>query len=73
MYDPQSRLLVVHGMNDERQAEARRAHLLRGDRDEASTYAAQGPVAVQRSVIGRIAAVLHRPTRPALTISHAVR
>lgn len=73
MYDPQARLTVVHRIHDERVAEARRAHLLRTDRDDDPTYTARDRVGARRSVLGRLAAAFHGATNPALTHRHAVR
>jgi hypothetical protein len=73
MYDPASRLIVTHRINDERLAETRRAHLLRDDRDDAPTFVARDRVGAGRSLLGRVSAALHHATGPALTPRHAVR
>ncbi len=65
MYDPSSRLIVTNRIIDERLAETRRAHLLRGERDEATGYAAHDRLATGRSLLERMAATLHLSIRPA--------
>jgi len=67
MYDHHSsRLIVSHRIADDRIAEARREHLLRGDE---TGYEAHDRTRAGRSLLGRVAAALHHtPTathRPA--------
>lgn len=73
MYDPNSRLIVTHRIMDERLAETRRAHVLRTDRDEPTSYAAHDRLGAAQSLLGRMAAALHRSTRPVATHRPAFR
>ncbi len=56
MYDTDSRYTVVRRMHEERQAEARRAHLLRAAHEERNTYEVKrsGAVRARRTSLGSI-------------------
>lgn len=58
MLDTTSRSIVAHRIMDERQAEARRAHLISEARRERPDYEAHGPTVASPSALGRLAAAV---------------
>jgi hypothetical protein len=70
MYDTNSRLIVTHRIAEDRMAEARREHLLRGDD---TGYQAHDRTGTGRSVLGRVASALRHAPRATTTHRPAYR